>query len=282
MNPVAWLRKLLLVADRLRRLVRLRRHHPFFFGSVDRAAYRVLSDGIFRGLRAPYLLGVVVAAVQARMVGVDCIVLLEFGVASGGGLRELGAIADLVERHMNVATVVVGFDSGKGLPQPQGAIDHPELWSADQFLMLDRHALTREFASPTRRLILGSIDETLEQLDGMTGDAAPIGFVSIDVDLYSSTTPILNYLAQCPATRLLPASVVHCDDTYIAWTYSALAGEERAIEEFNSAQDRRRLDLKDRDLRLFALNCLDHPIRTGYAMPVEKLTIVVRQAASFV
>lgn len=276
-----WAYKPFVAAVRVVKISRLRARRPFYFGRHNKAAYAILSRGILRNIKSSYLLGSVIAAVQARMAGNEGIVLIEFGVASGNGLRQLAFVASLIERYLGLAVIVIGFDGGDGLPTLRGAEDHPELWDANQFPMGSRDSLLRDFSSASRRLVLGRIEETIGELNALDYSRYRLGFVSVDVDLYSSTVPILNFLGSCDPGLLLPATVVHFDDAYLAWTYSMLAGEERAIEEFNRAHDRRRLDLKDRQLRLFALTCLDHPIRSGAAAAREKMTLVVPSASSY-
>lgn len=263
------------------KVIRIRIARPLHFGTHDAAAYAVLTGGILRNIKAPYLLGSVIAAVQARMAGYGGVVLVEFGVASGGGLRQLASVASLIERHLDLKVIVIGFDGGDGLPVLHGAEDHPELWEANQFPMVSRDALLRDFESTTRRLVLGDIAATIGQLDGLDCSVYRLGFVSVDVDLYSSTIPILAYLGRCDTAQLVPAPVVHFDDVHVAWTYSVLAGEERAIEEFNRTHEHRHLDLKDRDLRLFALSCLDHPVRTGAEPTREKMNLVLHSPSAY-
>lgn len=274
------LRKPFVAVARVRRALALYSQRPYYFGTLTAPAYRILSAGIMRNLHASYLLGGVIAAVQAKMSGYQGVSFIEFGVANGAGSRQLAEVADLVEKHLGLGVCVIGFDSTEGLPKLSGPEDHGEIWDHGQFAMESRDALIQEFSNRRRRLILGNIAETIKELDAPDFVKHRIGFVSVDVDLYSSTVPITDYLKSCDVARLLPAPVVYFDDIFVVWTYSKLAGEERAIEEFNQSATLRRLDLKVRNLKLYALNCLDHPIRSGAESVREKLLIVIRSSSS--
>jgi hypothetical protein len=109
----------------------------------DKAAVGGLRDRIRFDLegRPPYAWGLLTAADAARHAGKGRITAIEFGVASGGGLIELCRLADLVTEETGVAIDIAGFDTGRGLPPPQGFRDHPEIWRGGDFSMGDPAAL---------------------------------------------------------------------------------------------------------------------------------------------
>ena len=79
------------------------------------------------------------------------------------------------------------------------------------------------------RLMIGPLQTTLPAL--LAAALAPFAFISVDVDLYSSTVPVLGLLNQSPAL-LLPR--IHCYfDDITGFSYGEFNGERLAIREFN-------------------------------------------------
>jgi hypothetical protein len=236
---------------------------------------RVLFDLVDRPHHA---FGVLAAADVAAFVGVPEIVAIEFGVAEGAGLLNLADIAEAVTRETGVDIRVVGFDSGRGLPPPVDFRDHPEIWAAGDFAMPDAAALRAELPAGGE-LLIGPVAETLPAFVESLTDA-PIGFVSFDLDLYSSTSDALALFA-IDSERLLPVVVTYFDDVIgglrrIGSLFrNECAGQLLAIKEFNADHERRIIDdirvLRyrrplDREPwieRMYALHVLDHPVRSG-------------------
>lgn len=187
--------------------------------------------------RPHYLLGTLYAAERARALGVPEISAIEFGVAGGNGLLALQEEAAAVERATGVGIRVYGFDAGSsGMPHFCGDYrDHPDTWRPGDFPM-DVDAL-RPKLSPRTTLILGDIRETIEGFrEGY--DPPPIGFMSIDVDLYSSTVAVLRVLELCPILRQV---AIYCDDIDFHFCHR-WAGELLAIEEFNQEHGNIKID----------------------------------------
>jgi hypothetical protein len=245
---------------------------------------RVADKGTFRQRvqfdlvdRPQHAFGLLTAADVASFAGMREIVALEFGVAEGAGLRNLAEVASLVTDETGVGVDVVGFDSGEGLPAPVDYRDHPEIWVEGDFAMPDPPGV-RATLPPGVDLVLGPIATTLPQF--VRTLAKPIGFVSFDLDLYSSTRDGLAVF-EIKCDRLLPVVVSYFDDVIggirrIGSLFrTKAAGQLRAIEEFNARQSSRRIDpiwvLRhrrplDREAwieRMYALHVLDHPIRGG-------------------
>ena len=177
--------------------------------------------------RPHYLVGVLFAAREARSAGIPEISVIEFGVAGGSGLLALQSEAEAVERATGVSIRVYGFDAGPGgLPSFCGDYrDHPDLWKAGDYPM-DVASLCAKLA-PRTTLILGDIRETAETFRE-NYDPSPIAFMSIDVDLYSSTVAALSVLNHCPRLAL----VLYFDDIDLSLCHR-WAGELLAIDEFN-------------------------------------------------
>ena len=136
-----------------------------------------------------YLLGLAAAARQAMLEGVSSISAIEFGVAGGAGLLVLQEEAEAVSQKTGVDIRVFGFDMGTGLPELIGDYrDHPDIWQPGDYPM-NEVALRKRLSSKTR-LILGNVEDTVNQTFESPG-TPHLGFVSIDVDLYSSTRAAL-------------------------------------------------------------------------------------------
>jgi hypothetical protein len=181
--------------------------------------------------RPPYLVGLVHAAQQARVQGVSHLCAVEFGVAGGRGLRILEREAAAVERDTGVTVTVVGFDAGSGLPAATSGDyrDHPDYWQPGDFPM-DVEKL-RASVGPRTQLVVGDIRETLPRWIVHT-QPAPVGFVSFDLDYYSSTLAAFEIFVH-PAKRMLHRVACYFDDI-IAFVAHRDAGELLAIRTFNA------------------------------------------------
>jgi hypothetical protein len=179
-----------------------------------------------------YAKGILYAASQAQREGVDSFSVVEFGVAGGNGLLAMQRFAHQVERETGIQIAVYGFDTGQGLPEPCGDHrDHPDWWQSTDYPM-DYSELS-QLLSENTELILGDLAETLPRFVSDV-QRAPLGFVSVDVDYYSSTRDALRLLA-LPECRRLRRVAMYFDDTYESpgGEYHAYAGELLAIHEFN-------------------------------------------------
>jgi hypothetical protein len=189
--------------------------------------------------RPNYLAGVLGGADQAKRQGVSEISVMEFGVAGGNGLVALQEYAAAVERETGVRIAVYGFDAGGGLPALCGDYrDHPDQWRPSDYRM-DEQALRNRLSDRTT-LVIGDIKTTLPDFVAER-KAPPVGFVSVDVDLYSSTVDTLK-LFTLPRKRMLHRVPMYFDDTDFVFNHR-FAGEFLAIEEFNRAQDGVKIDI---------------------------------------
>jgi hypothetical protein len=185
--------------------------------------------------RPGYLWGALHGACLAKRLEFGSASLIEFGVAGGNGLIALELIADRIERHLGMKISVYGFDTGKGLPAPKDLRDCPNLYTEGTFPMD-----VEKLRSRLRRaeLILGMVDETVP-LFVSTYKPAPVAFVSVDLDLYTSTKQAL-HLFEADTSMLLPR--VHCYfDDINGFTFAEFNGERLAIAEFNQAGTQRKI-----------------------------------------
>jgi hypothetical protein len=210
-----------------------------------------------------YLWGTMCAAELAAGLGYGRISVIEFGVAGGNGLLELERHASWVQKRSGVTIDVIGFDSGTGLPPPQDYRDLPNLWREGYFAM-DVERLQAQLH--TARLQLGPVSQTVQQL--IADRPAPIGFISFDLDLYSSTMDAFG-LFDADDALLLPRVVSYFDDV-IGFSHSDFTGERLAISEFNDAHPERKLSqlyglrwVVEQELwwteQMYMLHCFDHP-----------------------
>lgn len=187
---------------------------------------------------AAYQVGIVGAAKEAQSEGVQEISVVEFGVASGRGLLAMERHARAAESLTSVRIRVVGFDSGEGLPPLGGYRDHPDYWQRGDFPM-DFGKLTRQLEQRRTRLVIGNLADTvpafLEE-----GAFPPLGFISFDVDLYSSTKDALAIL-RGSKRRMLRRTLLYFDDVNNFVSHS-WAGERLAVTEFNQASEYVKID----------------------------------------
>lgn len=224
--------------------------------------------------RPHYGFGLLAAAKEASALGVRRITAIEFGVAGGNGLIELQRYAGDVEMITGVHVSVVGFDSGVGLPIGEDYRDLPHRWTSGDFSMNVAELQTR---LDKAKLILGPIKETLPEFMQQVSSECPVGFVAVDVDLWSSTRDCL-LLLRGSSDKLLPRTWFYFDD--IVETISDV-GELLAIDEFNASSEHRKLR-RPFQLRsnvalqpawaeqMFQAHLFDHPQYTQLITPQQQ------------
>lgn len=219
-----------------------------------------------------YAAGLQTACKYAGLAGAPAFTAIEFGVAGGNGLMELSKYAAILSQRTGLKINVVGFDAGSGLPMSPDRRDAPWLWNPGDFPS-DIARLRRLLPAETE-LVVGRIQDTLprwlnERLK------SPIGFVSIDVDLYSGAAAVCESLGALEATRLLPFVSFYLDDA-LRFLTPRSTGELAAISEFNTTHADRQFDRddwlsEDRPFpdrlwlkRMYSLCCFDHPAMLGH------------------
>jgi len=253
------------------------------FNAVARR-YAFSSAALFDAVRYPsYALGLETACRYAGLAGVSGFTAIEFGVAGGNGLRELTEYARRITRQSGLDIQVAGFDSGMGLPPTSGYRDAPWAWKHGDFPC--DVALLRKTVPQTTELVLGRIEETFPQWLSAQS-RLPIGFVSVDVDYFSSSDAILRTLGNVDARALLPFVSFYFDDI-LAYLVPRCTGEYAAITEFNRTHEHRQFDRDDwlaetRPFgeklwlqRMYSLCCFDHPaMRANQRNEVARLDLI--------
>lgn len=216
--------------------------------------------------RPQYLWGSLHAARLARALGHERTSVLELGVAGGQGLLDLERAAALAEELVGVGVDVAGFDVGGGMPRPVDERDIP--WAIQEGIFpMDEPALRARLRAA--ELVIGPVSATIPAW--FDRRPSPVGFVAVDLDLYSSTMDALVLLDAAPQD-LLPRVAFYFDDIF-GYGWSDFAGERGAIRDFNATHDRRRLspfygleyELGDADrflawpAKMFMAHLLDSP-----------------------
>jgi hypothetical protein len=180
--------------------------------------------------RPHYAFGVYSAALQAKALGMSRISVVEFGVASGHGLLNLESLTRRIGRYFDVVIDVHGFDMGTGLPRPVDYRDVPYTFGEGDYGMDEASLRSRLNGT---NLWIGPVAETVSRLE----TASPLGFISFDLDLYTSTVDALRVFDFAPETRL-PRVICYFDDVLgpDMSIYSDATGELLAIQEFNERQ----------------------------------------------
>jgi hypothetical protein len=220
--------------------------------------------------RANYAYGMLRAADVAKYFGKQRVTVIEFGVASGNGLLNMISLAPAIEQETGVKLRIIGFDTGSGLPPPLGYKDHPEVWNSGDFATEDRDRLLHRVRERAE-IIWGDIRDNIDSFTSAIDPAAPLGFISVDVDIYTATWAALQCLTSQPE-KYNPAISMYFDDVKFFFA-NKWAGELAAIAEFNEEHKLRKID-HDRSLpgfrpmrtegwysQMYVCHILDHEAR---------------------
>jgi len=216
-------------------LKRLLHEPPFRL--LGKFAYRYLPTSVASKVywesleRAPYAFGLWHAAQRARELRIQEITAVEFGVASGQGLLIMQQHASAVERETGVRIWVFGFDLGTGLPETDDPRDHIDAWRSGDYKM-DPPRLQSRLSERTT-LVLGDVARTVSRF----APRGPIGFVSFDLDFYSSTMHAFRIFEK----PILPHTPIYFDDVILPFNHR-FAGELLAIDDFNRRSENIKID----------------------------------------
>lgn len=209
---------------------------------------------------AKYAFGMTNAADLASALQLPRFTAIEFGVAGGNGLVAMEAHAERLSSRFGLAIDVVGFDLVQGLPAPTSYRDVPYRWGKGDFRM-DEVALRNRLSRA--QLVLGDVKETVPSYR----PSSPIGFISFDLDYYSSTLEALQIMEGLDWERWLPRVHAYFDDLRtVEWV-----GERQAITEWNSRHDDRKvgqvMGLRDSVFsapawadQMFEIHLFEHPL----------------------
>src|ERR1017187_8524876 len=154
-----------------------------------------------------YAHGMYEAAKLGLKLGLPAVSVIEFGVAHADGLAVMEDLARQIRKRCGVKLELFGFDSGEGLLGHGDYRDLPYVWRRGLYKM-DVEAVRRRL--PTARLILGDVGETVPKFL-QSGGFPPIGFISFDLDYYTSTMSAFR-IFQGPDSHYLPRVLSYFDD----------------------------------------------------------------------
>ncbi len=179
------------------------------------------------------------AAKLASKLNHKKISVIEFGCAGGGGLLDLERICSEISLLTNISFEIYGFDSGEGLPKPEGYRDLPYQWRQGFFKMNQK---ILESKITQAKIIYGDVKHTVKKFFEQYNPAV-IGCVFHDLDYYSSTKSSLELFNE-NEKHFLPRSFHYFDDIIgnDVVLYSEWTGERLAINEFNKSSDTKKFD----------------------------------------
>lgn len=233
-------------------------------------------------LRHHHAYGILSVADEARELGIARLTLIEFGVSTGAGILNMADVAGRVTRVTGVQFDIFGFDTGQGMPLPRSVRDHPELYQAGDFAM-NVEKLTPMLPDNVT-LIIGELADTVPEFVKTLKAAAPVGFVSLDVDYYFSSKDALRVFSG-PAECYLPRTCLYADDVEHV-SHNSYCGEQLAIAEFTSEHEFRKIErypFLSRTrvfqrapwiLHMYTLHVLDHPSRRTLRQDRARLSLL--------
>ena len=219
-------------------------------------------------IRPQYAYSLLQAALLAKRLGYRQISALEFGCAGGAGLIDLEYLGAKIYKATGVSVKIYGFDSGIGLLPSKDYRDCLYLWQPGDYEMAFEK-LSKRIRSA--EIILGDVSETVREFT-QKYNPPPIGFISCDLDYFTSTFSAIAPFTSIGNEFLLPRVFVYFDDTLYT---SRFTGELLAIEKFNELSDQRKIDqiplcaefLGQRwgkwyylAKKFYWLHCFDHPL----------------------
>lgn len=187
--------------------------------------------------RNDYAYGMYQAALQARALNIPRLTAIEFGVFAGVGLRSMEQISWCIQQEVGVAFDLYGFDTESGMPPPVDHRDMGFIWAPGLF------APPKPLREVLKRatMIVGNIADTVPGFIAAR-NPPPIGFISIDVDYYSSTMSVLKLFDE-QEDYFLPRVFVYLDDTIgdDHELHGDFTGELAAVHDFNAAHPMRKI-----------------------------------------
>jgi hypothetical protein len=186
-------------------------------------------------LRRPYYAwGALQGVNLARVLEVNRVSFIEFGVAGGNGLIALENIAQKLQAIFDIEIDTYGFDAVGGMPKSRDHRDLPNLWREGHYPMNEEKLRQR---LKKTKLMLGLVEETVPQF--ISSQPAPIAFIAFDLCFYSSTTNAFQ-MFEADQSILLPR--VHCFfRNILGRTFGDHNGERLAIADFNASHEMRKI-----------------------------------------
>ena len=206
--------------------------HKIFFPRSNETSARWASDGLWR-----QQLPAIFSELQKSDIAVRDGQVYEFGLFRGDSMRTLRRMAPFSHAR------TYGFDSFEGLPR-DFAQNERRQWHSGQFRADPRSSLLRDLDSTEAPIhfVAGFFDKSLSE-PGLVRrlDMGPAKYVDIDVDLYSSTVTLLDFLFS--HRLLVPGTVVGYDDF---WSTSCSADSPAVASPLTNGEGRAHLQAAHR------------------------------------
>lgn len=159
---------------------------------------------------------------------------MEFGVWNGDSMKMTWDI--LKSFDSPVPWKLIGFDSFEGLPEAEGAADAHRFVGAGSFKSKGQEfvanaLLDHGIAADRFELVPGWYQDSLTDATKTKLGSPKVAFVNIDVDYYSSTKDVLEWIEPL----LFDGSIVYFDDV-LFYNGNPHKGQLRAIREFNDSR----------------------------------------------
>jgi len=182
------------------------------------------------------------ASAQAICWGKEGLSLIELGVYNGTGLQFIFNVAKCLTENIGMKYNIYGFDSFEGIPDLKGFEDHNELWKKGQYKCKHTYEKMVKNFKNKATLIKGDVENTITPfLDEILDINFPNGFISLDLDLYTSSRSGLKILEDTNSNKYIPTVTMIVDDQDYLITYNNWCGEGKAIKEFNNENKYRKI-----------------------------------------
>lgn len=176
--------------------------------------------------RPHYALGALLAADQASFFGYKKFTLIEFGCWNNEGLVDLNHWCSIIKKLYKIDYQIYGFDSGKGLPSSNHKRDVKYKWSNSDYKINKYYNISK---IKNIKLIVGNVKKTIKEFIKIKFDQEPVGFISFDMDYFTSTTDSFK-IFKASQKNFIPRPILYFDDFVLT---SEFEGEYLAINNFN-------------------------------------------------
>ena len=172
--------------------------------------------------RPQYLCGMLAAADLANKAGARFTATYRrVRCGTGNGLLAMQEYAKIIEKETGVSLRVVGFDTGSGLPPIRHGDfrEHPDKWGEGDYPMDEKWLRARLL--PGTDSLLGDVRQTVPEF--VSRQLCPLGFLAMDLDLYSSTKQAPEIL-RLPNSKMLSRAFLSTSTTFFCRRITVLVG----------------------------------------------------------
>ena len=192
--------------------------------------------------RPHYGLCLLLAAMQAKDLGLKRLKIIELGCANFDGLIDVENYISDIQSFLDIEFEVFGFTLKEGLPKYKiNNFDRLYRWQPGDYSLENDKNLKR---LKTSKIYFGDIKETIPKFlkeFEKTFLHSPLGLILFDLDYYTSTKTGLELL-NMGSDNYLPRTYLYFDDHSFS---SFDEGERRAINEFNKESENNISDIAE-------------------------------------